>query len=790
MIKNYFKTAFRNLLKHKTFSLLNIFGLSIGIVCAGLILLWVENELSYNAHITQKENIQQIELNWNGDNNLRTYSSTPGPLGPAALASIPGITAYCRSTEGQSQALFNFQNKPVYAAGRYVDNSFFSIFQCRFLEGNATTAFSQPNSLVITARTAEKFFHTKHNIVGKTILVNNQIAYTIAGVVNDVPDNATIQYEWLAPITNAFNDQGQTLNRWTSCGLETYLQTTPGTDLTNINNKLSDIMRSKMPGSIHSTVLLNMNDWHLRDVFKNGKQSGGNIEFVQLLSIIACIILIIACINFMNMATARSEQRSKEVGVRKALGAAKSKLVIQFLIESVLQAFLAGIVAIGLIALLLPAFNALVGKSLTLDLFLPSHSIAITGIIILSGLLAGSYPALYLSGFQPLTILKGGKVNTAGAAFIRKGLVVTQFTISISLIIATIIIYQQIKHAKTRDLGFNVDQLISINIEQEDVKQFDVIRQDLLNTGMVKSAALSDYNPLESGNNTDAFSWEGKSATITMTSMRFVNKDFLSTTGMNILDGNNFQSETDDSSNVIINETLAKLMGSGSAVGKSLYLKHSNGPQMNLRVAAVVKDYIYGDMYGNPDPVVFFNMPSATNSIYLKLLPGKDPEAALSKIGAVITQHNPAYPFRYRFTNDQFNAKFNTEMMLQKLTRIFASIAILISCLGLFGLSAYTAERRTREIGIRKVLGASSFSITSMLSIDFLKLIVLSILISFPVSWWLMSHWLQRFPYRISIGPMVFLLAGITALLITMVTISFQSIKASLTNPARSLKAE
>ncbi|NIG54367.1 ABC transporter permease [Chitinophaga sp. Cy-1792] len=790
MLKNYLKTALRNLLKHKTFSLLNIFGLSIGIVCAGLILLWVENELTYNANITHKENIQQIELNWNQNNSLRTFTSTPGPLGATALATIPGIVSYCRSTEDQVQALFNFQNKPTYANGKYVDNTFFSIFQCHFLEGNPQTAFSQPNSLVITPRTAEKFFHTKQNVLGKTILVNNATTYTISGLVNDLPDNATVKYEWLAPLENFYPNPQQYLSSWTNCGLETYLQTTPGADLNKINDGLSAIMRSKMPNSINSTVLLNANDWHLRNVFKNGKQTGGTIEFVQLLSIIAGIILLIACINFMNMATARSEQRSKEVGVRKALGAPKGKLVVQFLIESLLQAALAGIIAICIIALVLPAFNALVGKTLLLNLLQPQHLLIFTAIILVSGLLAGSYPALYLSGFQPLAILKGSKVNTAGATFIRKGLVVTQFTISISLIIATIIIYQQIKHAKTRDIGLNMEQLMSITVEKEDVKQFDVIRQDLLNTGVVKSVALADYNPLNGGNNTDEFYWEGKPTTNrTITSIRCINKDFIATAGMKIIDGNNFLAEGTDSTNVIINEAMAKQMGSGSVVGKNLFIGEGKA-QMNLRVAGVVKDYVYGDVYGNPDPVVFFNFPSEANRIYLKLLPVNDLESALKKIGTVITTHNPAYPFRYSFTNDQFNAMFNTEIMLQKLSRIFATIAILISCLGLFGLSAYTAERRTREIGIRKVLGASSFGITTMLSVDFLKLILLSILISFPVSWWLMSHWLLRFPYHISIGPMVFIVAGLTALIITMATISFQSIKASIADPAKSLKAE
>ncbi|SHM72774.1 duplicated orphan permease [Chitinophaga jiangningensis] len=790
MITNYLKTALRNLNKNKTYGVLNIFGLSIGIVCTCLILLWVEDEVNFNSYIQQKDNTWLTKIHWNLNNQLRTYTSTSGPVGPATMAEIPGIKSYARSTEGYTSALFNYRNNPTYSYGRYVDPDFLNIFECRFIEGSAAEAFTQVHSLVITEKTAKKLFNTTTGIVGKTITVDNTNAYTITGVVKDIPLNASVRFDWLAPLAAAYQGTNA-LNNWEAFQLETYFQTTPGTNITAITSKMNQLAKQNIPSYAVTYSLLNMNDWRLRSEYENGIQSGGRIIYVRLFLIIAGIILLVACINFMNLATARSEQRAKEVGVRKALGAGKGKLITQFIGEAIVQAVLATLVAILLLALVLPAFNTLVNKSLSLQLLQPSHLLALLALTLCCGLLAGSYPALYLSNFNPVAILKGFKVKSGGAAFIRKGLVVAQFSISIVLIIATVIIYQQIQHVKSRDLGFNIERLISIDATGDVVKNFASIRDALYNTGAVEKAALADHNPLYDGNSTDRITWDGKPADAsTITSMRFIGPGFLETTGMQLLEGQNFTREADDSINVMVNQAFAKQIGAGSPLGKMLYARVSDSVTMKFRIAGVVKDYVYGDMYGSPDPVMFLGIPSRTNTIYARLNANIAPEVATARIGEVMRRFNPAYPFTYGFTDKQFNDMFQNEMLMQQLSRIFASIAIIISCLGLFGLSAYTAERRTKEIGIRKVLGASTQSITTLLSLDFLKLVGISMLIAFPTAWWMMVQWLEQYKYHVKVSPVVFVLAGITAILITMLTISYQSIRASMADPVKSLKTE
>ncbi len=788
MITNYLKTALRNLKKNKTYSFLNIFGLAIGFVCAGLILLWAEDEINYNSFYTQKDNIQRVLFSWTLDNQIRTYNSTPGPVGPSAAASIPGIKAYCRSSEGLNTALFNSNNNPVYSAGRYVDASFFQFFDCKFLEGNPATAFNNPNSLVITERTAEKFFHTSRNVIGKTIMVNNKDAYTITGLLKDNPENSSIRYAWLAPLSNYTTLEH--LARWDFCNLETFIITTPEANLAEMKTQLDKMISANPASANNSAAILNMKDWRLRNEFKNGVQSGGRIIYVRLFLFIAGIILLIACINFMNLATARSEQRAREIGVRKALGAGRQTLIKQFIGEAVLQALLSALLAVLLLALLLPAFNALVGKTLTLQLVNPVHLTAIVSLVLFCGLLAGSYPALYLSNFNPVAILKGARIKTGGAAFVRRALVISQFSISIVLIIATVIIYQQIQHVKSRDLGFNIAHLLSVDVQDDIVRNFPAIRQELINTGAVDRAALADHNPLYDGNSTDEITWDGKPANVkTFTSMRLVGPGFLETTGMKLLEGKDFTRDADDSTNVLVNEAMAKQIGTGSPVGKQLYGKEGD-QVITFRIAGVVKDYVYGDMFSNPDPVMFLGLPSGANSIYARLNAAITPEKALEKIGAVMHKYSPAYPFSYSFVDQQFDDMFRTEMLMQKLSRIFAAIAIFISALGLFGLSAYTAERRTKEIGIRKVLGASTTSIATLLSADFLKLIGIAMLIAFPLAWWMMNNWLQQYQYKVTIGPMVFILAGAAAIVITMITISYQSIRASMADPVKSIKSE
>jgi putative ABC transport system permease protein len=796
MIKNFFKLTLRNLFRNKTYSFLNIFGLAIGLTCAGLIFLWVEDEMHFDQFNTKKDRLYFAMVNAKFDAGVFTHGSTPGVMGPAIQQEIPGIANTCRTSENETSLLFRIGEKLVYASGKYAEPSLFSMFSLPFVEGNPKSAFSQLYSLVITEKTAKKFFGNEKNILGRTVRVDNKQDCVITGVLKDIPQNSSLQFDWVAPF-QIWYQQSPWAYEWSNNCLSTYVELKSGADPATINKQLYNFVQKRASTSIGHVFLFGMNNWHLYGDFDNGKPTGsGFVRYVRMFSIIAWIILLIACINFMNLATARSEKRAREVGVRKVLGSDKINLVFHFIGEALFMAALSACIAVLMMSLLLPSFNLLVQKTLVLNVFSPLHLSALFIVTLLCGLIAGSYPSLYLSSFNPVFVLKGIKLKTGSAALIRKGLVVLQFTISIVLIIATIIIYQQIQHIKSRDLGFDKDHLIEINMQGDMASHFSAIKQDLLGTGVVHRVALADHTIIYGGNNTDNISWPGKAPGKVLISWRSVDVDFFSTAGMKVSDGRSFES-TDTvnydkaaiRSNVIVTQSLAKLMGKGSAVGKSLFSE--NDSSLRVTIVGVVDDYVYGDLYGKPDPVVFFcTAPRFENTMYIQTKPQTHPDQVLAKIEAVMKKDNPAYPFQYTFVDDQFNQSFQSEMLISKLSRVFASLAIIISCLGLFGLAAYTAERRTREIGIRKVLGASVSGIAGLLSRDFILLVLLASLIAFPIAWWSMHNWLQNYQYRIEISLWIFIAAGMAALVIALITISFQAIRAAVANPVRSLRSE
>jgi ABC-type antimicrobial peptide transport system permease subunit len=691
----------------------------------------------------------------------------------------------------------------------FAEPSFFRMFTLPFTQGNASNAFAQLHSIVITEKTANKFFGDEKNAVGKTVRMDNKQDYVVTGVLKDLPENSSIQFEWLAPFKIWLDDNPGAAN-WFNFGTTTYVELKPEVDAASLNNQLLNPLydfttqKNETEASTVHVFLFGMNDWHLRNDFDNGKETGsGRIQYVHLFTIIAWIILFIACINFMNLATAGSEKRSKEIGVRKVLGAEKKLLVFQFICEAIFMALIAAVVAVFIMTFLLPAFNLLVQKNLSLGLTNPFHFTALLLLTLICGLVAGSYPSLYLSSFNPVFVLKGIKLKTGSAAIIRKGLVVTQFAVSIILIIGTIIIYQQIQHVKTRDIGYNKNNLIQINTQGDMVKNFSAIKQDLLNTAVVGNAALADHETISGGNNTTSIDWPGKIPNSNIViSQRLVSPEFMSTIGMHITEGRDFRpndviefgdnrmpKDSNQIFNVIVTQSMEKLLGKGSAIGKTMQRQGNNGT-FHMVVTGVVKDYVYGDMYGQSAPVIFYYIPQAARLMYVRTTIQSDPETALAKIGAVMKKDNPAYPFEYKFVDDQFNNMFLSEMLISKLSRVFAALAIIISCLGLFGLAAYTAERRTKEIGVRKVLGASVSGIAALISKDFLKLVFVSCIVAFPVAWWMMHNWLQNYQYRIKISWWIFLIAGAVAVFIALFTVSFQAIKAAIANPVKSLRTE
>jgi predicted permease len=785
MIRNYFKTTFRNLWKNKGYSLLNIGGLAVGIACAGLILLWVEDELTFNHYFSNRDNLYKIKDRQTYDGTTFTFDATPGPLAQGMKSEIPGIKNTARSTWGDN-LLFTLNDKVIYEQGNFVDAPFLTMFQLQFIKGNAKDAFTQLHSLVISETMAEKFFGTT-DVVGKSLKVDNKQDYIVLGVFKDLPENVSFRFHWLASF-KIFEDQNTWLQQWGSNGVLTFVETQPNADMKTINNKLYNYVEGKQKGATAKMSIYPMSRWRMYDSFENGKEVPGRIKYVNLFSLIAWIILIIACINFMNLSTARSEQRAREVGVRKVMGASKGKLIGQFIGESLFLSFLSAFLAVVLIYLSLSAFNGIVEKQLAVNIFQPSHIAALILIAVFCGLIAGSYPAFYLSSFNPVNILKGIKLKNGGSAvYIRKGLVVLQFSISVILIISTVIIYQQILHVKSRDLGYKKQDLVYTGVQGKMKTHFNAIKNDLQATGFVQNASLSNSRILQLGSNTADFQWEGKDPNKqVLITIEGVSPEYVSTIGMKLKAGRDFYSDMKaDSNNIIINEAMAKIINKKDIVGRML-----NWNGTNITIVGVINDFIYNDMYSTPAPLIMYADTSNTSVMSLRFKPGTNLTTALPAVEKVIKTYNPGYPFEYNFVDAEFDKIFKTETLIGTLAGVFSVLAIFISCLGLFGLAAYTAERRTKEIGIRKVLGATSQNLATLLSKDFLFLVAISCFIAFPLAWWAMKNWLQTYTYRVEIHWTVFVLSGLLALMIAVLTVSFQALKAAVANPVKSLRTE
>lgn len=787
MIRNYLKTAVRNLWKNRAYGFLNISGLAIGITCAALIFLWVEDELTFNHYFNNRDNLYKVKDRQTYDGTTFTFDATPGPFAPAIKSEIPGIKNTARTTWG-NQLLFALDDKTIYEQGMYVDSSFLTMFQLRFVKGKAKNVFAQLHSMVISEKMAKKFFEST-DVVGKTLKVNNQQDYVIAGVIKDLPKNVSFRFDWLAPF-KIYEDQNTWLQQWGNNGIVTYVETDANANIAAINKKLDGYIQTKAPGAAAKMSIYPMNRWRMYDSFINGKEVPGRIKYVNLFSLIAWIILIIACINFMNLATARSEQRAREVGVRKVLGAEKKRLILQFIGESMVMSFISTLLAVILIYCSLTAFNKLVEKELIVDIFKPIHILALLVITFLCGLVAGSYPAFYLSSFNPIGVLKGLKLKTgASAVIIRKGLVILQFSISVILIISTILIYKQLQHVKDRDLGYNKQDLVSILLRGDMRQHFGVIKNDLLQTGHVQNAAMSNNMVLQLGSNTGDFSWEGKDPSKqVLITVEGVTPEYISTMGMKLKDGRNFYPDAKaDSNNVIINDALAKIIGKKDMVGSIIT---RDGGNTKFTVVGVINDFVYNNMYSSAAPLILYSDTSNVNFLTVRLKANANAGTALQSVEKTIKRNNPGYPFEYKFVDEQFDQYFKTESLIGKLAGVFAALAIIISCLGLFGLAAFTAERRTKEIGIRKVLGASVGNVTTLLSKDFLILVGISCIIAFPIAWWVMHNWLQDYDYRITINAWIFIAAALLAILIALLTVSFQAIRAALSNPVKSLRTE
>ena len=748
--------------------------------------------MNFNSVFPKQDLIYIVPTNQTFEGEVYTFYSTPGPLAKDLKDEIPEITK--SSTTWGGEVMLADGENAINRFGRYVNPDFLDIFSLTFLEGEMSRALSKPDGIILTQETANTLFGSDEKVLNRVIKVNDEFSFTVTGVIEDVPSNITFGFNWLLPFERF--ELGEDDMSWTeeygNNFADTFVELAPNSDFNEVDSKVRATIASKMDSGNerpNEAFLHSIKDWHLRSDFAGGKKVGGQITFVRLVVFIALIILLIACINFMNLSTARSEKRANEVGVRKVLGSSKKSLISQFMMEALIMAGISALLSILLLLILLPSFNTLVEKQMELRLLEPIHIFSLLGITLVSGVLAGWYPALYLSSFRPAQVLKSAGKSHGSATIIRKGLVVAQFAVSIVFIISSIIIYQQIQHVRARDVGYEKGNLVNVSVSGNMIDEFYPIKEDMVASGTVQDVALTNTRMLSSGNNGSGLSWQGGVNTDdVLVRFRYVSPNFFSTVGLELLEGHDFDNNRAvDSTNVIITQSFAELMGDGSALGKTITRNDTS-----YNVIGVVKDYLYGDMYGNgkTGPVMFYNNYDYANTMYVNIRPESSRVEALASIEKILKNYNPAFPFEYRFENDLFNSRFRNEELVGELAKIFSILAIIISCLGLFGLATYTAEQRKKEIGVRKVLGASVSRIVNLLSKDFLRLVFIAILVAMPLAWWAMQNWLESFAYRIEINWWVFAIAGITAVCIALVTVSFQAIKAALANPVKSLRTE
>ncbi|MGN6195627.1 MAG: ABC transporter permease [Ginsengibacter sp.] len=785
MFKNYFKIAWRNLFRNKGFSLTNILGLTIGITCTILILLWVQDERTFDKFHKNYDNIYQVMANRNFNNTVFTDPNMVLPLASSLQKTYPQIKNAVVTTQGDSHIFSTGENK-IKKTGLTVGGNFFDMFSWKFIRGNAATAISDPSSIVLTESTAKAFFGNTDPI-NKVLKMDNNEDMKVSAVVADPPDNSTLQFDFIKAFNYSDPFVKNAMNEWVNSSWKVYLQVVPGADIAMLDKNINTLKKQHDANDKVSTYFtFPMSKWRLYSDFKNGKNVGGMIEYVRLFTIIAIIILLIACVNFMNLSTARSEKRAKEVGIRKTLGSAKKQLVMQFYFESVILTFIAFILSVAAVYLLLPSFNLMVQKHLSLNFLSPQFWIGALIIIVFTGVVAGSYPAIYLSSFNPVRVLKGTFLPGKKAMVPRRILVVSQFVISILLISATIIVYRQIQHVKNRDIGYNANNLIMIPVTSDVSKNYVVIKQELLKTGMI-NAVTRTFSPItEVWWKAPAPDWPGKPADANIIVTGFsTDVDFSKTIGVKILQGKDFSGLPSDSSAIMLNKAAVEAMGLKSPIGTELrYRDHA------FTVTGVTANIVMESPYKPVEPMMIYFKPDNSNIVDIGLNASAELPTALKAIESVFKTYNPSVPFEYQFADQEFGKKFITEELISKLTNIFAALAIFICCIGLAGLASFTVEKRIREIGVRKVLGASVNQVLLMISKEFLKLVLVAFVIAVPIAWWAMNSWLQQYDYRITIHLSLFLIVGLAVLLLTMIVVSLNTLKAATTNPVKSLRSE
>ena len=793
MFKNYFKTVWRGLWKNKSFMILNVMGLSIGMAATFLILLWVQEELSFDRGYKNTDRLYQVYNRDVNDGVAYTFSSTPNPMGPALKLGYPEIEDVSRT--GRDQFLIANKDRQFKPEGMFVDEGFVPMFGFPVIDGDKSGRLKNPGDIYITESLARKLYGNE-DAVGKLLTLNDTNTLKVAAVLKDIPSNTSFQFEFLLPWASYDKLYGL-YTSWTAYNVRTYVLLKKNADLGQVNAKIKHIT-AEHTAKEHTTKELTQflhpaKRWHLYSKSEGGMLTDGAINKVRIFIMVAVLMIVIACINFINLTTARTERKAREVGVRKVAGAGKSGLVVQFLSESIFLSLLSGIIAVIILLLALPAFNRLIESDLRLNFGDSRFWLFFTGIIMLTGVGAGLYPALYLSSFSPVKVLKGRLTVARGKLSLRKVLVVTQFAFAIALIICTLIVKKQMKYAQEREVGYNKEQLLFSPIEGQASKNYQLIKRELLQNGAVTTVsgsqnAITGYAP-----NYYGFQWEGSTEQDEKTSFYLFNADesFTKTFGTKIIAGRDIdvQKFPTDSTAVLLNEEAVKVLRLKDPVGKKIGRAYGD---LDLHIVGVVKKFISGSPYEHMLPMMILgpNPNFSIATLHYKLNPSRPVRENLAAVEAVFKKYNPGYPFEYTFVDQEYAKKFFSEQHLGILIGLFSALSIFIACLGLFGLAAYMAETRFKEIGIRKVLGASVTEILLLLSKDFVKPILIALLIAAPLAWWVMNKWLQEYSYRTTISASAFILSGGVILLVAMITIITQTLRAAVTNPSKAIRSE
>ena len=785
MFRHIFLISYRNFKKYKSSFFINLIGLSSGLACSLLIYLWVSDELSVDKFHEHNARLFQVMEHQQYSGELMTTTSTPGLLGEALMEEIPEVE-YGATTSWINKQTLSIDEHSIKADGFHVAEHFFKIFSYPLIQGDPGQVLKDQKSMVISESLAMSLFGTTDDVVGKQVDYQHRKTYIVTGVFENVPSNSSYQFDYVIHFEE-FKDENEWVLSWGNNGPPTFVLLRKGSDYQAVSEKIKDFVAEKDEDDSNVSLFLTpYSDRYLHGSYTNGVQDGGRIEYVQLFSAIAIFILVIACINFMNLSTARASRRAREVGIKKAVGAQKSSLILQHLGESTIITIISLIVAILFVVLFLPEFNQITGKQISFE-WTPTLMFTILCITIFTGLLSGSYPALYLSSIRAIVVLKGELKGSLGELWARRGLVVFQFALSVMLIVSVIVVYKQVDFVQNKNLGYNNDNLIRFPIEGKIEENTETFINELKKIPGIKAASSVGHSLIGQNSNTSGLNWPGKNPEerILFENVR-ANYDLIETLGIEMAQGRSFSREfSTDTMKLLINEAGLKIMNLENPVGEHIVLWE----EYDLEIIGIIKDFHFQSLHNEVNPMFIVLRPDNTWNIVARIAAGQEKET-LARLDDFYREFNPGFTFDFSFMDEEYARQYAAEQRVSTLSSYFAGIAILISCLGLFGLAAFTTERRLKEIGIRKILGSSNIQIIRLLTSDFSKMVTIAIVIALPLSYYMVDKWISDFAYRIKLEWWFFIGAGVLTMLVVWITVGLQTYKASRVNPAQCLRDE